>query len=801
MAPATQWHHHHHHHALKKHGRLPIMMPSPGKGSARSIRLYSCTRIAILITLMVIFALIVTLLGYQNALIIHLFSSIDRMEERSRGESIMAKEGGGRKSGGGTGVRNRRDSTAATQRQPLQYDTNGRVYEWYRELRKKNAEIVVDYDGEAYAQSLKDALIMLWRRRRHQKGEVYDEKETSSMIANNNYAGDASSMFYRAVMLRAAHDPSLILRAAADNNDAFSQKSSPTTTTTFSQVPPRWILRSSEVHSSSSSSAPLDVEANTTTTEEVEMQQTRMRDIDEQEVTLPAPLNTSMSRADIVGSSSSSGSDEEGTTPSHDDLLRLPQPPKIAFLFLSRGPMPLEELWQLFFTDVSPEYYSIHMHVTDGFQYTKTGGEGLNAKEEDGGPGGGRGGSGSSSSSQQQSHVKEASTTTVNIFLGKEISARALVAWGTISLIDAERNLIRSALKDPRNQRFVLASESCAPLRPFSAVYHYLMSSSKSFMESFLVDIPGRYDPMMAPTINRTQFRKGGQWFALRRDHAHLVANEQKVYDEFAQHCIWDWGLGRMCAADETYIQTTLAIYGREMELEPRGVTFTEWYPPRRVHPKAFVVQEAARPLLHDLMSRRSIWSPSVEPAKRRNAPRPPEIESEIAAMGTWWDGGGEGRLLDGERRGSEILGGGQLRDEEHVVCRNEGLEMPKGLSASITWGPDGIAPLENPPEAIIVAPKRTQIESSPPSPPPASMCWLFARKFTYKSGQRLLRYAHRLGIGDVERACGKVPLSAEAAATAAATTNVGDENTPIRSSDACLLMAWLQEPLVVEVD
>ena len=123
----------------------------------------------------------------------------------------------------------------------------------------------------------------------------------------------------------------------------------------------------------------------------------------------------------------------------------------------------------------------------------------------------------------------------------------------------------------------MLASESCIPLRPFAAVYSYLFSSQKSFMESFLIDLPGRYDPMMAPVINRTQFRKGGQWFAIRRDHARLLAHEQEVYRVFKKYCFWDWGLNRMCAADETYFQTVLSIYGREMELEPRGVTFTEW--------------------------------------------------------------------------------------------------------------------------------------------------------------------------------------------------------------------------------
>ena len=361
------------------------------------------------------------------------------------------------------------------------------------------------------------------------------------------------------------------------------------------------------------------------------------------------------------------------------------------------------------------------------------------------------------------------------------------MSWGTISLIDAERKLLRSALADPRNQRFVLASESCMPLRSFSATYHYLFSSSKSFLESFMIDLPGRYDPMMAPTVNRTQFRKGGQWFALRRDHAHLVAYEQEVYGNFAKYCFWDWGLNRMCAADETFFQTVLAIYGREMELEPRGITFTEWYPSRRVHPKAFVVQEAARPLIHDLMSRRTIWSPSVEMGNRQIPPlrRNPDKETPLAKLGTWWDGGGGGMLWDGERIGSEFLGGGQLREEEHVVCRNEGIEAPVGSTAP-SWGPDGAVPLEAPPIAI----SQADVTSNAGSPRRASMCWIFARKFTYKSGQRILRYSRRIGIGDIARACGVLPLSNEVLRASVE----GDTRIPMLSSDVCLLMSWWRD-------
>lgn len=46
--------------------------------------------------------------------------------------------------------------------------------------------------------------------------------------------------------------------------------------------------------------------------------------------------------------------------------------------------------------------------------------------------------------------------------------------------VQAERLLLRSALEDPLNQRFVFLSEACAPLVPASVMYAQLMSEPKS---------------------------------------------------------------------------------------------------------------------------------------------------------------------------------------------------------------------------------------------------------------------------------------------------------------------------------
>jgi len=46
--------------------------------------------------------------------------------------------------------------------------------------------------------------------------------------------------------------------------------------------------------------------------------------------------------------------------------------------------------------------------------------------------------------------------------------------------VQAQRQLLRSALQDPLNQRFVFLSEACAPLIPAATMYAQLMSEPKS---------------------------------------------------------------------------------------------------------------------------------------------------------------------------------------------------------------------------------------------------------------------------------------------------------------------------------
>ncbi|XP_030945807.1 glycosyltransferase BC10-like [Quercus lobata] len=208
------------------------------------------------------------------------------------------------------------------------------------------------------------------------------------------------------------------------------------------------------------------------------------------------------------------------------------QVPKVAFMFLTKGPLPLATLWEKFFKG-HEGFYSIYVHANPSFN---------DSEPQD------------------------------SIFCGRRIPSQP-VYWGTSSMIDAERRLLANALLDISNQRFVLLSESCIPLFNFKIIYNYLMDSHLSFLGSF--DDPrkagrGRYSPQMWPIINITDWRKGAQWFEVHRHLAMHIVSDTKYYPIFQEHCLMP------CYMDEHYIPTLVNLLYSELNSN-RSITWVDW--------------------------------------------------------------------------------------------------------------------------------------------------------------------------------------------------------------------------------
>ncbi|XP_047321413.1 glycosyltransferase BC10-like [Impatiens glandulifera] len=206
--------------------------------------------------------------------------------------------------------------------------------------------------------------------------------------------------------------------------------------------------------------------------------------------------------------------------------------PKIAFMFLTKGPLPLAPLWDRFFKG-HEGLYSIYIHSLPSYQ---------------------------------------PDFPSSSVFYKRQIPSQ-LSEWGRMSICDAERRLISNGLLDISNEWFVLLSESCIPLYNFSVVYRYITRSKYSFIGAF--DDPGpygrgRYDPNMAPEVNITHWRKGSQWFEINRKLATYIAEDTTFYPKFSEFC------KPACYVDEHYFPTMLTIQASHM-LANRSITWVDW--------------------------------------------------------------------------------------------------------------------------------------------------------------------------------------------------------------------------------
>ncbi|KAL2237070.1 uncharacterized protein LOC105164695 [Sesamum indicum] len=206
--------------------------------------------------------------------------------------------------------------------------------------------------------------------------------------------------------------------------------------------------------------------------------------------------------------------------------------PKIAFMFLTKGQLPLAPLWERFFKGHEGQY-SIYIHSLPSF---------------------------------------EADFPSSSVFYKRQIPSQ-VSEWGKMSMVDAERRLLANALLDISNEWFVLLSESCIPLYNFSMVYNYITGSKYSFIGAF--DDPGpygrgRYNDNMLPEVNITDWRKGSQWFEINKKLALYIVEDTKFYPKFSEFC------KPACYVDEHYFPTMLTIQAATL-LANRSITWVDW--------------------------------------------------------------------------------------------------------------------------------------------------------------------------------------------------------------------------------
>jgi hypothetical protein len=116
--------------------------------------------------------------------------------------------------------------------------------------------------------------------------------------------------------------------------------------------------------------------------------------------------------------------------------------------------------------------------------------------------------------------------------------------WGDLSLVVATNNLIREALDNPFNQKFILVSDSCVPIKTFKYVYKTVLQDNTSWFNYYspqptprpgwLGDTKTHYEKinLLQPWLRANAFIQE-QWMILDRRHAELIDRNNHLLKYF----------------------------------------------------------------------------------------------------------------------------------------------------------------------------------------------------------------------------------------------------------------------------
>jgi len=173
---------------------------------------------------------------------------------------------------------------------------------------------------------------------------------------------------------------------------------------------------------------------------------------------------------------------------------------KIAFLFLTRGDLNQPQFWKTFFQNASaPDQYNIYNHPKNPSQIP-----------------------------------------TGSILKGRTIpNVLKKTKWGDLSLVKATLRLLRHAYRaDSQNQKFILLSESCIPIRSFEYIHQSLDDHKLSYIWSYNLKmrpnqkaIGRRYKNFTAKKlISKKRYRNQSQWMILDRHHVKVILENSKGF-------------------------------------------------------------------------------------------------------------------------------------------------------------------------------------------------------------------------------------------------------------------------------
>lgn len=277
---------------------------------------------------------------------------------------------------------------------------------------------------------------------------------------------------------------------------------------------------------------------------------------------------------------------------------------KVALLFLTRGPMPLEPIWRRFLESAGDweKLFLVLVHAPSGYKYSEE-----------------------------------------SIFYQREISNPVPdVQWGQHSVMEAERRLLAAGLEVEGSteaaSHFVLLSETTIPLYHPVIIYMSIVKDVKSRVNACMNSSdPGDgqkrmvfrlQEGMQQAGVTTETWRKSAQWFLLIRRHAELIARETEINAVFEKECFvkhsesGQRGFYRFCVSDEHYIPTVLAVRHLESECVCDGEATRVIWRGNTFHPVQFNERDAMREVLDNSLRSRAACPQAVQLEEFLKRPR-----------------------------------------------------------------------------------------------------------------------------------------------------------------------------------
>ena len=157
-------------------------------------------------------------------------------------------------------------------------------------------------------------------------------------------------------------------------------------------------------------------------------------------------------------------------------------------------------------------------------------------------------------------HSKKGVPTT-SFFKQFELDKRIATTWH--NTMKAQIELLRVALQDPANEKFIFLSESTIPLQSFESGYSYLLSHPFSEFRVF----PNRHTERHYHSIKKENVYKNSQWIILNRKHAEMMVADSTMINMITSYPF----------DNEHYPSTFLASHHVLEEIVQHDCTFVLW--------------------------------------------------------------------------------------------------------------------------------------------------------------------------------------------------------------------------------